>query len=183
MVAYGYFMTGRYEDAARALARVPDESRVAQDYIEEASSLAALGRADEARPVVAKALARFPAISIERHISRPDFTEPERARYIATMRAAGFPACGREEDLRVSPSRTGCRSAEGLTAGEVRARRIWSCGRHDVGLGEVVALEEERLVPVPRKRVGEAVAIVEPGGMATPPEAPEGLGGKTGLGE
>src|SRR3954452_8253422 len=100
MVAYGYFMTGRYEDAARALARIPDESRVAQDYIEEASGLAALGRADEARLVVAKALARFPAISIEHHISRPDFTEAERVRYVATMRAAGFPACGREEDLK-----------------------------------------------------------------------------------
>src|SRR3954447_9467022 len=100
MVAYGYFMTGRYEDAARTLARIPDESRVAQDYIEEASSLAALGRADEARLVVAKGLARLAALSIERHISRPDFTEAERVRYVATMRVAGFPACGREEDLK-----------------------------------------------------------------------------------
>jgi hypothetical protein len=68
-------------------------------FIRKAGSLAALGRAAQAKAVVTKALARFPDISIEKQISPPGFADHERQRYIETMRKAGFPACAKTEEL------------------------------------------------------------------------------------
>src|SRR5918996_503435 len=51
----------------------------------------------------------------------------------------------------------------------------------DVGLGEIVALEQQRLARGPRERVGECVADVQTGGVAAPAEATEGFTSDLGL--
>jgi TolB-like protein/class 3 adenylate cyclase/tetratricopeptide (TPR) repeat protein len=56
---YAYFMVGRYEDALRILGRKPRENFRRNDYVFRAASLAALGRADEARTAVAETLAKL----------------------------------------------------------------------------------------------------------------------------
>ena len=58
-----------------------------------------LGRADEAKAVVAQALARFPELSIEARISGPSYLDVERARITEAMRKAGFPPCAKPEEL------------------------------------------------------------------------------------
>ncbi len=98
-ISYAFFITGRYEAALRALARQPQEMRGKDHYVGEAVSLAGLGRVGEAAAVVAEALARFPGISAEALVSRPDFTEHDRRRLIEGMRAVGFPVCAKAEEL------------------------------------------------------------------------------------
>ena len=92
-VSYPFFMVGRYEDALRELTANPEETLGRLNLILKAGSLAALDRGDEAKAVVARALGRFPDITIEGHAGRPDFIEHERRRFVETMRKAGFPAC------------------------------------------------------------------------------------------
>jgi tetratricopeptide (TPR) repeat protein len=98
-LSYAFFMAGRYEDCLQVLVQRPDETLNADHFIRKAGSLAALGRAVEAHDVVAKALVRFPDISIETYVSRPDFIEHERQRFIETMSKAGFPTCASAEEL------------------------------------------------------------------------------------
>ena len=90
--AHAYFSVGRYEDTLEVLNRLPAESRGSSDLVLEAGSLAMLGRGREAAAVVKRALAADPDLSIETTISDPGYSEPERARFIETMRKAGFPA-------------------------------------------------------------------------------------------
>jgi TolB-like protein/class 3 adenylate cyclase len=98
--AYAYLMVGRYEDALRIIGRIPSESLRKNDLVYRAMSLAALGRADQARAVVGEALARFPNLSIESYaVLDPSWSETERQRLIETMRAAGFPLCAKPEEL------------------------------------------------------------------------------------
>jgi TolB-like protein/class 3 adenylate cyclase len=92
-VSWAFFIVGRYEEALRELTYTSEESLEQQPMILKAGSLAALGRADEARAVVARALARFPYITIEGVAGSPEMVEIERQRLIETMRKAGFPAC------------------------------------------------------------------------------------------
>ena len=96
---YAFFMAGHYDEALRVLARKPEEGRYDQDKIEEACSLVGLGRLEEARAVAAQTMVKFPYISVERHVSRPDFIEHERRRYLELMPQAGFPACATEDQL------------------------------------------------------------------------------------
>jgi TolB-like protein/class 3 adenylate cyclase/tetratricopeptide (TPR) repeat protein len=97
---YAFFMVGRYEDALRAGERRPEETWTPNDYAMVAGSLAALGRLDEAKAVVARGMARFPdMLVIESFASRPDWAEHERQRLIETMRKAGFPFCAKPEEL------------------------------------------------------------------------------------
>jgi TolB-like protein len=98
-ISYAFFMAGRYDDGLQVFVKRPEEAMNAQQFILKAGSLAAVGRAAEAKAMVIKALARFPDISIEKLISRPDFAEHERQRLIETMRKAGFPACAKAEEL------------------------------------------------------------------------------------
>ena len=92
-------MAGRYEDAARMLERVPPENYTRSRWIFRAASYAALGRAEEAQAIVKQALDRFPDLTIEGFVSDPGWNEAERQRLIETMRAAGFPACAKPEEL------------------------------------------------------------------------------------
>jgi TolB-like protein/class 3 adenylate cyclase/Tfp pilus assembly protein PilF len=92
-----FFMVGRYEDALRAQERRPEEVWIPSDYALVAGSLAALGRVDEAKAVVARGRVRFPdMLTIEGFASRPDWAAHERQRLVETMRKAGFPACAGE---------------------------------------------------------------------------------------
>ena len=52
-----------------------------------------LDRGDEAKAAVARALGRFPDITIEGFVGRPEWAEHERTRLVETMGKAGFPAC------------------------------------------------------------------------------------------
>jgi TolB-like protein/Tfp pilus assembly protein PilF len=97
-LSYAFFHAGRYDDSLQILEKRPDDTMDPGLFIRKAGSLAALGRAAEAKAVVTKALARFPDISIEKHISVP-MADHERQRYIETMRKAGFPACAKAEEL------------------------------------------------------------------------------------
>ena len=98
-LSYAFFMAGRYEDCLQVLVQRPDDAMNAETFIRKAGSLAALSRAEEAKAVVAKALARFSDISVEGFASRPDFIEHERQRLIETMRKAGFPPCAKAEEM------------------------------------------------------------------------------------
>jgi len=101
---YAYFMVGRYEDALRILGRKPRENYRRNDYVFRAASLAALGRADEARAAVAETLAKHPNLTIEGYaLADPSWNEAEQKRLIETVRKAGFPACAREEDRKNTP--------------------------------------------------------------------------------
>ena len=98
-ISYAYFMAGRYEDAVRMLARLPDDARGPPNFAMDAGALAALGRTNEARAAVDRALALFPDMSIEGLTSSPAWADPERSRFTETMRKAGFPACAKAEEL------------------------------------------------------------------------------------
>jgi tetratricopeptide (TPR) repeat protein len=98
-ISYAFFMAGRYDDGLQVFVKRPEEAMNAQQFILKAGSLAAVGRAAEAKAMVTRALARFPDISIEKLISRPDFADHERQRLIETMDKAGFPACAKAEEL------------------------------------------------------------------------------------
>jgi TolB-like protein/class 3 adenylate cyclase/cytochrome c-type biogenesis protein CcmH/NrfG len=99
LLSYAFFMAGRYEESLQVLVQRPNDAMIADLFILKGGSLAALGRAAEAKAVVTSALARFPDISIEKHASRPEFIEHGRQRWIETMGKAGFPACARAEEL------------------------------------------------------------------------------------
>ena len=92
-VSYAYFMVGRYEDALRELTAKPEDSLIRLFAVIKASALAMLDRGDEAKAVVARMLGRFPDITIEGLVGRPEWADHERKRLVETMAKAGFPAC------------------------------------------------------------------------------------------
>ena len=68
-------------------------------FVRKAAVLAALGRVEEAKVVVADALKRFPGLTIQAIVSTPAWGDFERQRLIETMRKAGFPACAVPETV------------------------------------------------------------------------------------
>lgn len=103
-VAYAFLLTGRFEEALRALERLPDELRGKDHRIGEAVALAGLGRLAEAQAVVARAMARFPDISAEALVGRPSLAEQDRGRAVEAMSKVGFPVCARAEDVGKLPT-------------------------------------------------------------------------------
>ena len=63
------------------------------------SSLAGLGRIEEAKTSVAEALKRHPDLTVESIINEPGLSTTERGRYIETMPLAGYPVCAKPEAL------------------------------------------------------------------------------------
>ena len=112
-IGYGYLMAGRFQDALRALASVPEVSRSEENLVGEAVALVALGRTKEASAASAAALARFPDISAEELVTRPNFPNEYGERATAALTRAGFPRCARVVDLpKLEPNRrlTECES-------------------------------------------------------------------------
>ncbi len=96
---YAFFMVGRNDDVMRSSSRLPEDNFTPLDYVMVAGSLVTLGRVQEAKQLVARAIGRFPEVLItERFISRPDYTvDFDRPRILDAMRKAEFPACAPEK--------------------------------------------------------------------------------------
>ncbi|RWE75042.1 MAG: tetratricopeptide repeat protein [Mesorhizobium sp.] len=94
-----YFWAGRYEDALRMTDRLGPDNYDRWVGTFRAAALAALGRTDEARTLVAFILQKYPDLSIEGIIANLPFTEVQRNRLIETMSLAGFPRCAKSGDL------------------------------------------------------------------------------------
>jgi TolB-like protein/class 3 adenylate cyclase/Tfp pilus assembly protein PilF len=95
--AYAYFMAGRFADAARLLERIPPDSTNMFRLGFHASSYAALGRTDDAKRIVERALSKFPNFTIEEYVSDPGWNEEEKATLAKWMQVAGFPLCAKAE--------------------------------------------------------------------------------------
>ena len=80
----------------RLLGHLAPENWNRTNIVVRLAVLGALGRAEEARTTVDTALARYPDLSIEGHVSSPEFNDTERRSYIEALRAAGLrPSGGR----------------------------------------------------------------------------------------
>ena len=97
--AYAYFMVGRYADALHMIDRLAPDNYGQWIWVYRSGSLASVNRKEEAMQSVTKALQAFPDLTIEAHVSEPDYNDAERKRLIDTMRLAGFPACAKPDQL------------------------------------------------------------------------------------
>ncbi|MBY4609820.1 adenylate/guanylate cyclase domain-containing protein [Rhizobium sp. 9T] len=97
--APAYFMAGRYEDAVTMLERMTPNNYQRWTWVVRSSSLAALGRTDEAKASAMEAVKQHPEVTVESMINEPGLSTIERKRFIETMPLAGFPACARPEVL------------------------------------------------------------------------------------
>ncbi|QIG46294.1 adenylate/guanylate cyclase domain-containing protein [Nordella sp. HKS 07] len=101
---YALFMVGRHEDALRAQSRLPEDKWNPDGFAMTAGSLAALGRLDEAREIMARGVAKFPSIlSIEKFAFNRGWTAHESAIIVDLMRKAGFPACAADKEFIENP--------------------------------------------------------------------------------
>lgn len=98
--AAAHFMAGRYAEAVTFFELLGAQRHNRWSWAAHAGALAAAGRTEEARALVAAALDAFPELSIELILNEPGWTEAERARFVETMRLAGFPPCAREAGAR-----------------------------------------------------------------------------------
>ena len=97
--APAYFMAGWYEDAVKMLERMTPNNYQKWTWVVRSSSLAALGRTDEAYASAMETLKQHPEVTVESMISEPGLSMIERNRFIETMPLAGFPACSKPEAL------------------------------------------------------------------------------------
>ncbi|RWO26931.1 MAG: tetratricopeptide repeat protein [Mesorhizobium sp.] len=101
--APAYFMAGRYEDALKMLERMTPNNYDKGKWVVLSSSLAALGRIDEANASVRETLKQYPDLTVESMINEVGLSTKERSRFIETMPLAGFPACAKPEALAKLP--------------------------------------------------------------------------------
>ena len=94
-----FFMAGQYEQALQIHQRLPKEMFADADYIEAAEILIAANKADNAKAVVAAALAAYPTITIESWTGDPGWSDEDRQKSVALMRKAGFPACASKAEV------------------------------------------------------------------------------------
>ncbi len=97
--SYAYFTAGRYEDALSMIDRLTPANYSRWTWALRPGALAALGRFEEAKTWVQKALERHPDLTIEGIANEPGFSDAEHQRFIDTMRLAGFPPCAKPEAL------------------------------------------------------------------------------------
>jgi TolB-like protein/class 3 adenylate cyclase/tetratricopeptide (TPR) repeat protein len=97
--APAYFFAGRYEDALKMLERKTPDNYDKWSWVVRSSSLAALGRIDEAKASVSESLKQYPDLSVEGIINESSLSETERGRFTETMPLAGFPLCAKPEAL------------------------------------------------------------------------------------
>jgi len=101
--SYAYFNAGRYEDALRMMERLSPDQWNRAVAVRRAAVFAGLGRIEEAKAAVTDTLRRFPEITIQSYVGRPDWSEAERQRLVETMRTAGFPACAVPPEMPAKP--------------------------------------------------------------------------------
>jgi TolB-like protein/class 3 adenylate cyclase/Tfp pilus assembly protein PilF len=94
-----YFMAGRYEDALKMLERMAPDNYQMWNWVVRSSSLAALGRIDEANASVRETLKQYPDLTVESVLGESALSETERSRFIETMRLAGYPVCASPEAI------------------------------------------------------------------------------------
>ncbi|MEQ8234847.1 MAG: adenylate/guanylate cyclase domain-containing protein [Gammaproteobacteria bacterium] len=88
-----YFIAERYDDALAVMRQFdgPRMSPQMSNYRWFAATLAALGRAQEARPYVERYMAHYPTFDLDEHVARMPFRRTaDRERYRDALRAAGF---------------------------------------------------------------------------------------------
>ncbi|MGL4962769.1 MAG: adenylate/guanylate cyclase domain-containing protein [Inquilinus sp.] len=90
-----YFMAGRYEDTLKMLERMTPNNYQKWVWVVRSSSLAGLGRIEEAKTSVVEALKRHPDLTVESIINEPGMSAAQRRRFMETMPLAGFPACAK----------------------------------------------------------------------------------------
>jgi len=94
-----YFAAGRYEDALQMLDRLTPENYGDFGWVARAGSLASLGRTAEAEATVRQALERIPELTIEGYAYGQSMSDNFRPHLIESMRLAGFPPCGKAEQM------------------------------------------------------------------------------------
>ena len=94
-----YFMAGRHEDALKMLERLTPDNYLEWSWVVHSSSLAALGRIDEANASVRETLKRHPDLTVESMINESGMSTTERNRFMATMPLAGYPVCASPEAI------------------------------------------------------------------------------------
>jgi hypothetical protein len=93
-------MVGRFDDVVRNQARQPEDKWNPDAYVFTAGSLAALGRPDEAKALVERAMAKYPGqLSIEKFALNHYWTTESVPIVTDLMRKAGFPTCATGKDL------------------------------------------------------------------------------------
>lgn len=93
-------MVGKYEDVLRNQARQPENTWNQDAYVFSAASLAALGRNDEAKALVARGMAKYPGLlSIEKFALNRGWAPVTVPIVTDLMRKAGFPVCAADSEL------------------------------------------------------------------------------------
>ena len=90
---------GRYDDALEMWERLTPDSYNRATWAMRSSSLASLGRMEEAKKSVEEALKRHPDLTIEALANEPGYSDAEHQHFVETMRLAGFPPCAKPEEL------------------------------------------------------------------------------------
>lgn len=100
---FAFAVVGRYEDVLRVQEHEPEEKMHAFGYPIVAGSLAKLGRLDEAKALVARAVAKFPGmLTLEQLVwGSPPNLQPF---WEDMLRAAGFPVCADDKDVARYPN-------------------------------------------------------------------------------
>jgi TolB-like protein/class 3 adenylate cyclase len=97
----GLFMVGRYEEAVTVQSRQPEDQWNSDGFVITASSLAGLGRTDEAKSLVARGMAKFPGmLSIEKFALNRGWSPKAVEVLPPLMRKAGFPPCATDDELK-----------------------------------------------------------------------------------
>jgi TolB-like protein/DNA-binding SARP family transcriptional activator/Tfp pilus assembly protein PilF len=101
----GLFLDGHYEDAIRVQSRQPEDKWNTDGFAVTASSLAALGRKDEAQALARRGIKQFPGLlSVEKFALNRNWASDAVPVFSDLMRKAGFPVCATEKELADTPN-------------------------------------------------------------------------------
>jgi tetratricopeptide (TPR) repeat protein len=101
----GMVMVGRYEDVVRIQSRQTENLWNTDGFVIMAGSLAMLGRADEAKALAQRGVAKYPGLlSIERFALNRGWSPSASTVMVDLMRKADFPACASVSDLSDTPN-------------------------------------------------------------------------------
>ena len=96
----GLFMAERFEDAVKVQQRQPEAMWNTDGFAVTASSLAALGRTEEAKALAKRGSEKFPGLlSVEKFALNRQWPTAGSRVFEHFMRNAGFPLCASDQDL------------------------------------------------------------------------------------